>query len=101
MNLTDKLENMVETGFINLEKQAEYIDKDVLFDNLYQAVEIKKQYETYIEALSEYIKENDLSEQEIANIVSDSLKQILYKEASDKSLLTKDVKINKTLDDFF
>ena len=101
MNLTDKLENMVEYGFSSLEKQAEYIDKDVLFDNLYQAVEVKRLYETYIEALSEYIKENDLSESEIHNIVSDSLKQILYKEASEKSLITKDIKINKTLDDFF
>ena len=85
----------------NIQKQAQAIDQDSIFDMLYQQVEHEKKYDTYMEALSTYISENDLDEGEIRNIVGPSLKSILLKEASEMNLVHRDIKVTRTIEDFF
>ena len=89
------------TDLNNIQKQAEALDQDAIFDMLYQQVEHDKAFETYMDALASYVEENDLDEGEIRSIVGPSLKSILLKEASDVNLVHRDIKVTRTIEDFF
>lgn len=101
MDIQDKMEQLINTGLDTVLNQVDIIDKDMLFNKLYQEVKIKKKFDSYMDALSFFIQENDLSEEEIKNLVSPSLKQLILKEASDKSLLKKRYKVTNTVENFF
>lgn len=49
---------------------------------------------TYIEALSHYIEENDIEYDKVSGMLNQTLKEILYTEASDLKMLKKSERIN-------
>lgn len=81
-------------------KQASTLDQDAIFDMLFEQVEGGK-YDSYMDALAAYVEKNDLSEEEIREIVGPTLRQLILKEASLLNLVDSEIKISKTLDRFF
>ena len=96
---------MAETVSYNLseiQKNSDMVDAEEL--HLYLLEQVKSgRYETFFEALVEYVQEYDLdldNAVQIKRYISPTLKDILYKEAYEKSLLT-DEYVNLSVEDFF
>lgn len=86
----------------DIQKNIEFIDSEALHLFLIEKVE-SGEYETCLEALAAYVEETDLDLDTpalIKKFISPSLKEILYKEAMEKSLL-KERMNSISVDDFF
>ena len=92
--------SIMENDLKSFMKQVETLDQDALFELFHEQVESGKK-DSYMDAVSDYIEENDLSEKEIKAMIGSSLKQFILKEASALNLLHPDAKISRRIDSFF
>lgn len=93
---------MKNYSLADIQKNAEILDSEALHLYLLQKVE-SGEYDTFLEALSDYAEESDIDLDNPAMIkkyISPALYGILYKEAMEKSML-KDAALQVSVDDFF
>lgn len=89
----------MELNLSEIQKNSEMVDRDELHNIIYQKVN-SGEYDTYLEALSAYIEENDVDEKSIKHMVSPTLVGILYQEAMEKNMLV-DSSSHKSIEEFF
>lgn len=93
---------MVSYNLSEIQKNADMVDAEEL--HLYLLGQVKSgKYETFFEALVEYVQEYDLdldNSVQIKKYITPTLKGILYKEAQERALL-KDECVHLSVEDFF
>jgi hypothetical protein len=92
----------VSYNLSEIQKNADMVDAEDLHLFLLEQVRSGK-YDTFFEALSEYVQEYDLdldNQVQIRRYITPTLKGILYKEAQERSLL-KDECVRLSVEDFF
>lgn len=87
--------------FSEIKKNRVIYDNEYVQTLLYNKVK-SGEFETYFDALFDFVKENDIDMDEsvINNYISPSLRGILYREALDKMLL-KDKPVKVSIESFF
>jgi hypothetical protein len=80
-------------------KDAKTDDPEFLLTLLTEKVN-RGDYETYLEALTEYVEKNDIEDEQLLKIINQTLRDILHAEAQERKMFKKE-HIGTNLKTFF